>query len=102
MVKYCFTPAIAHQTVVFIGNFLQEASKASAVHLAELVLETKEFVSSLPYSFVECLGKCDEIRTLGYNYDIDGSTDPKALATKVSEYVALHYLNVHRWAVDLD
>ena len=52
----------------------------------------------MPFSFLECLGKQEEIRTLGEKFDIDAGTDFVAVEKKISEYVALHYLVVHRWA----
>lgn len=39
---------------------------------------------------------------MGWKYEIDASTDFHALEIKLAEYVLLHYLEVHRWAVDLN
>ena len=38
MVKYCFTPELAHQTIAYIDEVLPQAANASAKDLIELVL----------------------------------------------------------------
>ena len=83
MVKYCFTPELAHQTIAYIDEVLPQAANASAKDLIELVLQTKIFVDSLPFSFLECLGKQEEIRTLGEKFDIDAGTDFTSLEKKI-------------------
>lgn len=102
MVKYCFTADIAHKTVVFLGDFLDKAAKGSAKDLVSLIGDVKAFYESLPWSFIECLGKCQQIRSLGFKYDIDGGTDMNKLQIKITEYILLHFLQVHKWSGDLN
>lgn len=48
------------------------------------------------------MGRQQEIYALGFKYNIDGSTDFQALEIHTATYVTLHFLEVHRWAVDLN
>lgn len=102
MVKYCFDEPTSHNIVQFIGDVLEKAAKGSVADLLKLIQMIKDFGSTIPPETVDCLGRNQEIYALGFKYNIDGSTDFQALEIHVGEYVALHFLEVHRWAVDLN
>lgn len=39
---------------------------------------------------------------MGLKYGIDNNTDSSKIEKKITEYVALHYLTVHKWFGNLD
>jgi hypothetical protein len=102
MVKYCFDEPTSHRIVVFIGEAAEKAAKGSVGDLLKLIELIKEFGSTIPPETIDCLGRNQEVYALGFKYNIDGSTDFQGLELHVVEYVALHFLEVHRWAVDIN
>lgn len=102
MIKYCFDDEVSHQIVIFTTQILAKAAKASITDLLQIIKIVREFSRTIPEETIDCLGRCEQIRTLGYKYDIDGSTDFLELLKHVETYVALHFLEVHKWAVDLN
>ncbi len=102
MTKYCFDDEVAHEIVVFTTQILAKAAKASITDLLQIVKIMREFSKTIPDETIDCLGRCEQIHTLGFKYDIDGSTDFVEQLKHVETYIALHFLQVHKWAIDLN
>jgi hypothetical protein len=102
MIKYCFDEPTSHRIVVFITEILERAAKGSVADLLKIIQLIKEFGGAIGESTLDCLGRNQEIYRLAFKYDIDASTDFQALDAHIAEYVALHYLETHRWVVDLN
>ena len=102
MTKYCFDDEVSHEIVVFTTEILAKAAKASITDLLQVIKLMREFSKTIPDETIDCLGRCEQIRTLGFKYDIDGSTDFVEQLKHVETYVALHFLEVHKWAIDLN
>lgn len=62
----------------------------------------KKFLDDLPQPVKDCLESNAELKTLGLKYGIDDSTDPSVIEKKVIAYITLHYLTVHKWAIQLN
>jgi hypothetical protein len=102
MVKYCFDAPTSRHIVVFLTDVLERAARGSVADLLKLIQLIKDFGATIPPETIDCLGRNQEIYALGFKYNIDGSTDFQGLELHVGEYIALHYLEVHRWAGDLN
>lgn len=79
MIKYCFDAPTSHKIVVFVTDVLAKAAKALVTGLIGLITEVKDFINTIPEETIDCLGHQQEIYALGFKYNIDGSTDFKAL-----------------------
>lgn len=56
----------------------------------------------VPEAVSKCLDGNAELEALGKKYGITNETDPDVIIKKVLTYVALHYLEVHKMACDLN
>jgi carbon monoxide dehydrogenase subunit G len=98
----CIDDDTAHKIVVFAGELLDKASKASPSDIIKLVQLIKDFGDQIPKSVTDCLDGNQEFETLGTKYGITPDTDPSVIEKKVLTYVALHYLEVHKELGDLN
>lgn len=84
MIKYCFEADTSHNIVVFLGQVLEKAAKGSVADLLQVIQLVKTFGSTIPDATIDCLGRSQEIYTIGFKYNIDGSTDFEALEIHVA------------------
>jgi hypothetical protein len=98
----CIDDDTAHKIVVFIGQVLEKAAKASITDINQLVQLIKGFGDQIPQSVKDCLDGNKEFENLGLKYGIKPGSDTSAIEKKVLAYVALHYLEVHGWLGSLN
>ena len=81
---------------------MEKAAKGTVTDIINLIHIIKDFGNQIPQSVKDCLDGNAEFKALGLKYGIDDTTDPDKIEKKVIEYVAAHYLTVHKWLGDMN
>lgn len=98
----CLDDTTAHNLVAFMGDTLQKAARGSITDLINMIPEIQKFLESIPQPVKTCLNGNKEVEALGLKYGITSDTDPQAIIKKLVTYGTLHYLQVHKWFVDVN